>query len=161
MLKTAAGTKVYVSSAPVTDETDTLAEFVALDWVEVGLVENLPEYGDEAAAVTFTSLGDGRVRKGKGARDAGSMTLTFGNDPEDEGQLAVVAAEGTNYAYGFRVVYPDRPVPAGSDTEEFFRGIVRSRRRGGGDVNAVLRRSAIVDIDSEVFEKPASRIATP
>jgi hypothetical protein len=157
MLKTAAGTKVYISTTPVADETDTLAEFTALQWAEIGLVENLPEYGDEAAAVTFTSLGDGRVRKGKGARDAGSMSLTFGNDPEDEGQLAVIAAEGTNYSYGFRVVYPDRPNPTGTDTEEFFRGIVRSKRRAGGDVNAVLRRTATVDIDSEVFEKPATR----
>jgi hypothetical protein len=154
-VRTAAGTKVYIGPA-TTEATDTVAEFSAITWTEIGGVTALPEYGDESAAVTSTDLGTARVRKGKGARDAGTATLTVNNDPADAGQQALVTAEGTNFVYPFRVVYPDRPAPGGTDTEEFFRGIVRSKRRGGGDVNSVMTRVFIVDVDSQIYEKPAT-----
>jgi hypothetical protein len=155
-VKTAAGTKVFISAA-TTEATDTIAEYDALTpWTEVGLVETIGEYGDESAAVTFTSLGDSRVRKGKGARDAGNVTITVGNDPGDAGQAALIAAEGTNFVYAFKVVYPDRKTPAGTDSVEYFRGIVMSKRKAVGDVNAVIRRTFNVAIDSPITEKPAT-----
>jgi hypothetical protein len=154
-VKTAAGTKVFISAA-TTDATDTVAEFDALTWTEIGLVESIGEYGDESAAVTFTTLGDSRVRKGKGARDAGNVAITVGSDPADAGQTALIAAEGTNFIYGFKIVYPDRKTPTGADSTEYFRGIVMSKRKTTGDVNAVIRRTFNVAIDSPVYEKPAT-----
>lgn len=155
-LKTAAGTKVYIGPANGASPPNNITALAALSWTEIGLVETTPEYGDESASVTFTSLGDGRVRKGKGARDAGSMALTVGNDPADPGQSALVAAEATQFTYPFRIVYPDRLTSGGTDSEEFFHGLVRSKRRTGGDVNSILRRTFNVDIDSQVWEKPAT-----
>jgi len=154
-VRTAAGTKIYIGP-DVLETVDTVEELSALVFTEIKGVTTTPEVGDESASVTSTDLGSARVRKGKGARDAGSATLTVNNDPIDPGQQALVAAEKTNLVYAFKIVYPDRPNAAGTDTEEYFRAIVRGKRRTGGDVNSVLQRTFNVDIDSEVFEKPAT-----
>ena len=91
---TATGTRFYIGPAGTSAQFDTLAEFEAIsDWTEVGLVENLGEFGDESTAVTGAALGDGRIRKAKGARDAGTMAVIVFHDPTDVGQAALQAAQ--------------------------------------------------------------------
>src|SRR5215210_8942445 len=95
-ITTASGTKIYVSSAAAAASVDTQAEFEALTWVEVGLVEDVGEFGDESNPVTFAALGDARVRRSKGARDAGILSITCGWDTADVGQIKLIAAEASN-----------------------------------------------------------------
>ena len=152
---TASGTKIYIGPA-VAASVDTLAEFQAISpWTEIGLVENVGEYGDESAAVTFAAVGDGRMRKSKGARDAGTLALTCGHDPLDAGQAAVEAAEATNLKYAFKVVIPDGPAGY-SNTIQYFRGLVMSKRKNVGTNDNVVRNNYAIAIDSEIFEDPAS-----
>ena len=154
---TASGSKIFIGPATTAAATDTLAEFSALTaWVEVGLAETLGEFGDEATSVKFSSLSDARVRKAKGVKDAGTMALTVGRDTSDAGQDALVAAEGTNNKYPFKVVYPDRLTPTGTDSIEYFRALVLSKRTNIGGADNIIRRAFSLDIDSEIFNVDAT-----
>ena len=152
---TASGTKVYVGPAVITANADSLAEFQAITaWVEIGLVESLGEFGDESADVSFAALGDGRTRHAKGARDAGTMAITVAHDPTDTGQAAIELAEQADDNYAFRVTLPDGPVGY-SNTELYFRGLVRSRRKNVGTNDNVIRNTYNVGVNSEIFTDPA------
>lgn len=155
---TASGTKVYIGSAVTSAAADSLTEFQAMTpWTEIGLIESLGEFGDESADVAFAVIGDGRTRHAKGARDAGTMTITCAHDPTDVGQAALDAAEATKDNYAFRVTLPDGP-PNYSDTELYFRGLVRSKRKNVGTNDNVIRNTYNVGVNSEVFTSLASSI---
>ncbi len=145
------GVKIFIAPQAATVPANAAA-YAALTWTEIGLVESLGEYGDAAAAVNFTSLGDGRVRKGKGSRDAGDLTITCGHDASDVGQQALVAAEATNFRYPFKVQYPNKLNATGTDEMHYFVGKVMSKRNSGAAVNDVVRRTFTIAIDSAITE---------
>lgn len=154
---TASGTRVYIGAAVTDAQADSLAEFEAMTgWTEIGLIESVGEFGDQSNDVSFAAIGDGRMRHAKGARDAGSMTLTCAHDPLDAGQAAVEAAEGTNDNYAFKVTIPDAPTGAYTDTAIYFRGLVRSKRKNIGSNDNVVRNTYEVGVNSELFTDPAS-----
>jgi hypothetical protein len=155
-ITTASGTRVFVG--PATDSTfDTLAEFQAISpWTEVGLVESVGEFGDKSNPITFEALGDSRVRKAKGARDAGTLAIVCGADPTDVGQLALTAAEETNSNYAFKVILPDQIGGVGIPTTLYFRGLVMGKRLNVGNNSNVIRRNFDVGINSQIFEDAAS-----
>lgn len=153
---TANGSKIYIGSAAVTSTMDTVAEFQAVTaWTEIGLVEDLSELGDEAAPVTGAAVGDGRIRKAKGARDAGTLQLICFHDPLDTGQAAVIAAEATNNNYPFKIVLNDGPAGY-SDTIQYFRGLVMGKRLRMGTNDNIMRRVFGIGVNSEVFEEISS-----
>lgn len=155
---TASGTRIYIGASAVTSTSaDSLAEFEALTvWNEIGLVENLGEFGDQSNDVSFAVIGDGRIRHAKGARDAGTLTITVAHDPLDVGQLAVEAAEATNDNYPFKVVLPDAPTAAYQDSVYYFRGLIMSKRKNVGTNDNVVRNTYNVGINSEIFSDPAT-----
>lgn len=156
-IQTTSGARFFISNSSITSAVDTIAEFEATSqWIEIGLVEDLGELGDEASAVTGAAIGDGRIRKAKGARDAGTLAVVCFHDPIDTGQLAVIAAEGTNNNYGFKIILPDSPSQAYSDTIQYFRGLVMSKRLRLGTNDNIMRRVFNIGVNSEVFEDPAS-----
>lgn len=156
-IQTTSGARFFISNASITSAVDTIGEFEATSqWIEVGLVEDLGELGDEASAVTGAAIGDGRIRKAKGARDAGTLAVICFHDPIDVGQLAVIAAEATNNNYGFKIILPDSPSQAYSDTIQYFRGLVMSKRLRLGTNDNIMRRMFNIGVNSEVFEDPAS-----
>lgn len=112
---TSAAAKVYVGPQ-AGDAVDSLAEFDALNYTLIGEVQSLGQFGDEAKIVTFEALGDSRVRKSKGARDAGSFEIVCGRDPSDVGQIALKGAQLTNKTYAFKVVGGDAITPQVSGT---------------------------------------------
>lgn len=153
---TASGTKYYVGPSGTSAQYDTLAEFEAVTvWTEIGLVENGGEFGDEASAVTGAALGDARIRKAKGARDAGTLGMVVFHDPLDAGQAAMEAAEQTNDNYVFKVVLNDGPAGY-SDSIQYFRGLVMSRRLSVGTNDNIMRVNYNIGINSEIFENPSS-----
>lgn len=155
-LITASGTTIAIGPAAA-DSVDTTSEFAALTpYVPIGFVESLGEFGDSSSVVNFAVIGDGRVRKSKGARDAGDIVLTVGHDPLDAGQLALEAAEATKNNFAFKVVLPDRSVPGNTDTIIYFRGKVMSKRRNVGTNDNIVRRTFTIGIDSPLYETPAT-----
>lgn len=143
------GTKVYISTS-VTSEPADAAAYAALSWTEIGDVESLGEFGDDAPILTAQTLQDERVFKAKGARDAGTLTMTVLDRPDDAGQIALIAAEATKYNYPFKVVLPNRLTIAGTDQTEYFIGLVSSKRLNVGDNSNFLRRTFMVAINSKV-----------
>jgi Phage tail tube protein, TTP len=156
---TASGTKVYIGVAVTDLEADTLAEFVAMsNWTEIGLIESVGEFGDQANDVTFAALGDSRMRHAKGARDAGTMAIVCAHDPLDAGQAAVELAEQTKSNFAFRVVLPDAPTPTFAPTTIYFRGLVQSRRKNIGTNDNVMRNNYNVGVNSELFTQVATSV---
>lgn len=152
---TTSGSRFFIG--PASDSTvDTLAEFQAISgWTEIGLIEDLGEDGDEASAVTGASIGDARVRKAKGARDAGTKTIICFHDPLDAGQAAIELAEQDNNNYAFKQIISDGPAGY-NDTIEYFRGLVMSRRKRFGTNDTIIRNVYAIGINSAIYTDPAS-----
>jgi len=149
---TASGTKVYIGAAVTDQEADTLTEFQAMSaWVEIGLIESVGEFGDQANDVTFAALGDARMRHAKGARDAGSMAIVCAHDPTDVGQAAIELAEQSDNNFAFKVILPDSPTANFENTVLYFRGLVQSRRKNIGTNDNVIRNNYNVGVNSELF----------
>lgn len=147
-VNTASGAKLFIGG---TTPTSTLVAFAALTWVEVGEIEDLGEFGDESAQVEFTALSDARVRKLKGPRNAGSITVVTGDDPLDTGQIAMEAAEASPLAYNFKVTLNDARTVGGTNSNHYFRGKVFSKRRNVGNASNVVKRTFTVGVDTAVL----------
>jgi hypothetical protein len=144
-------TKIYVAAA-VAAEPANAAAYAGLTWTEIGNVDSVGEYGDEAAEVTANVLGQGRTKVMKGVRNAGGMSLVVNRDDGDTGQAAMVAAELTKFTYPFKVVYPNRLNATGTDGVDYFIGLVMSKRVSGGQVDSIVRRTFNVRVNSKVTE---------
>lgn len=152
-VRTAAGSRLFIG--PANEVADTQEEFEALSpYVEVGEIEDLGEIGDTAGEVTFTELGNRRVRKLKGSFNAGSLNLVVGYDAGDAGQAAMLAAFPSDSDYAFKITLNDA-VDEDSDatpTTIFFRAKVMSKPLRIGAVENVVRRAFTLGINSEVIE---------
>lgn len=149
------GTKIYIGPATTLTSAAAIAG-ATITWVEIGEVESITEFGDQASTITFNSLSDGRVRKRKGVRDAGDVTVNVANDPLDLGQIACIEAEKTKFYYPFKVVPADAPTEAGEDSEFYFGALVMSARINPGAANATIMRSIVLAINTDVHEQPAT-----
>ena len=152
-INTAGGSRFFIGT---TAPADDLAEFEADSYIEVGEVEDLGELGDEAEQITFTALKDGRVRKLKGPRDAGTMAIVCGADSSDEGQAAMIEAEASPLDFNFMVILNDQLTLSGTPTTLFYRGKVMSKRRNIGNVSNVVRYNFNVGVNSAVLEVQAT-----
>jgi hypothetical protein len=153
---TASGTIVYIGPQVTDVQADTLIEFQALSgWTSIGLIESVGEFGDQNNDVTFSAIGDSRVRHAKGAADAGTMALVCAHDPFDAGQLALELAQQTNLNFAFRVTLPDSPGTPFTNTEIYFRGLVASRRKNIGTNDNVVRNNYNVLVNSPLFTAPS------
>lgn len=151
----AGGTRFYIGTTLAINqnqsESAVVAEFATDTYTEVGEVENLGEFGDESNVITFTSLSDTRVRKFKGARDAGTLALVTGDDPLDVGQDALIVAEGQPNDYNFKVVLNDPVTLSGLTSVHYFRGKVLSKRLQVNDVNSIVKRMFSIGVNSAIF----------
>jgi hypothetical protein len=153
----ASGTKVFITTAALATIPANAAAWEALTWTEIGLVENIGNFGDSASSQNFSALGDARVRKAKGARDGGNMTVTCGYDGTDAGQTAVVAAEATNVKYGVKIELPNKIViPTGTNELRFFRALVNSAQTQIGGNDDIVRLVTEFGIDSAIVKKAAT-----
>ena len=146
----ASGSKLFIGGVNVSLTQDR-AEYEADSYIEVGELEDLGEFGDESETINFTSLADGRTRKLKGPRDAGTMPVVVGDDMTDEGQTAMEAAEGTPFDYNFYVELNDAVTLGGNPSKHYFAGKVMTKRRNVGNASNVVRRSFAVGINSAII----------
>lgn len=152
-LQTSANCKFYIGTkAPAAD----LTEFQADTYTEVGSIEDLGEFGDAFNAVTFTSLGDGRVRKLKGTKDAGDMTLVVAFDAGDAGQTALVAAANDTSSDGYNCKVELNDMGTTNPTTFYFRAQVMGARITVGAADNVIRRNVTIAIDSAVLMQEAA-----
>jgi hypothetical protein len=151
----ATGTRVFIGEA-VTDEPANVAAYAGLLWTEIGDVESVGDFGDDAPIITASTLQDERIFKAKGPRDAGTLTITVLDKPDDNGQIAAIAAEGTRFNYPFRIVLPNRLTTGGNDQTEYLIGLVSSKRLSVGDNQNIVRRVFSVAINSKITTAPAT-----
>ena len=156
-ISTSAGTKIYIG--PVNTTANTKSAYAALSYTEIGGVETISEFGDTAQIATFLGLGDARVRKYKGADDAGDVTITVGNDATNAGQIAAIAASKTKFDYAFKVVTADGADSNDTDSTFYFRGPMTSRRVTIGGANDVTKRAFVIAINSEIIEDPSTVVS--
>lgn len=113
-----AGAKIYLGPAvsTVPDDADiNEALFSSTVFTEIKGWQTMGAIGDAAALITESIISSGRDWKGKGTRNAGSMQNNFVILPEDAGQIALIAAEKTDYNYPFKLAFDDTP-PAKTST---------------------------------------------
>jgi hypothetical protein len=146
---TATGAKVFIAPAQPTIPVDAAA-YAALTWTEITLLESIGEYGDQSSVVTAAVLGDGRMRKAKGARDAGEASIVAFPKATDPGQLAIIAAESTYNLYPIKVVLPNRLVAGGTDEINYFMGLVTSKRRNIGANDNIVRDTYGIAVNSAI-----------
>jgi hypothetical protein len=152
------GAKIYIGP---TTPASTASAYAALAYAELGEVESIGEFGDQASTITFTSLGDGRVRKRKGVRDAGDLSVMVANDPRNPGQIAAIAAEKTSFTYAFKIVLEDAPDSNDTDSTFYFHGLVSSARLNIGAANEIIKRAFSVLIDTAIIEVPSAHVTGP
>jgi hypothetical protein len=150
-LYTASGTKVFIAPAQASEPANAAA-YAALTWTEITGIESVGEFGDESSIVTGAAIGDGRINKAKGARDAGGMSLVVFPDPEDDGQLALIAAEATNLYYPIKVEEPNKLTGGGTNGIDYFMGLVSSKRKNIGNNDNIVRRTFNIAVTSKVTE---------
>jgi len=154
-IETTSGTKFYISTTAAASTVDTLPEYEALTWTEVMEVEDLGNVGDVSSEVTGAAIGDSRVRKAKGARNAGTMNvICFDTVPLDAGQTAVIAAEASNSNYAFKIELPEPVV--GTAATIYFRGLVMSNELRLGTNDNIRRRAFNIGVNSALTEEPAT-----
>lgn len=149
-----AGAKLFIGD---TTECDTIEDYEMVAWTEVGEVENFGEFGKAYQLVTFNPVGDKRTRKFKGAYNEGAISLVLGRSPDDSGQAALRVAVDDPRSYNFKITLDDDPGVTGSNpTTFYFAGKAMSYTINLADVNAVVRSTATIEIDSDILEQAAS-----
>ncbi|MHC2298148.1 hypothetical protein [Rhizobium mongolense] len=109
-----AGAKIHIGPAvnSVPDDADVDAtDFASTVFTEVKGWQTMGAIGDAATLISEDIISQGRTLKAKGTRNAGSMQNNFIILPDDAGQIALIAAEATDYNYPFKMTFDDaRPV---------------------------------------------------
>lgn len=155
-ISAAGGVTVEIGTANTLGTATMLADFEADSYIEISEVEDGGQLGDESASITFTGLKDGRVKKLKGPRDAGTLALVCGALPNDPGQDAAVAAQLTKFDYNFRITLNDALELGGTGTVLYFFAQVMGDRRNIGNVSNVVKRTFNLGVNSAIFEVAAT-----
>ena len=148
------GASLHICTTPQTSEPSEV-EYQALTFIEVKEAEGIGSFGDTASEVTFTSLGDSRTRRLKGARDAGVLEVVLGADYADAGQLALIAAEKTTHNYAFKVVFNDAP-PGGTPSERYFIGMVAAVPEAIDTADNVVKLNCSIWVNSAITRVSAA-----
>lgn len=157
-INTSQGTRIYVGPATFAEPASPTA-YAALTYVEMKNLESISPLGDQAGNISFSDMALQRVRKFKGARDAGQVTVTTGHDPLDPGQIAAIAAEKTNNNYAFKMTLVDAADANDTNSVFYFLAKVMQARVQPGDANSILKREYVLDIDTKLTE--VASIAVP
>lgn len=157
-VKTGTGAKLAIGTVLATPN-GTKAEYEADSYINIGDLAEVPEFGDERAAVKFTALSDGRTRTARGVADAGEMEITYAHLTGDAGQDALKAAFAATSQnadeFNFRLQFADQI--STSPTTLYFRARVLSAPRYKGlTPDGVVLIGAKLAVNTTVLEVPAA-----
>lgn len=154
-----AGAKIFIGPAKdVPDEDVDAADFTGITWTEIKGWQTMGAVGDAAALITESIISRGRDIKMKGTRNAGSMSNNFVIQPSDPGQIALIAAEATDYNYPFKIEFDDAPASgsAPTPTMKYFIGLVTTAQEQGGGANTARLLNGTIEINTNVLTVPAA-----
>lgn len=143
-VQTSAGTTIGVSlTLPSTEDTESSTGYPSLTFALIGEVESIGEYGVEYNEVTFTSLGDRKVRKLKGSYNPGTVSLTIALDGSDAGQGDVQTALDQDEDVAFAVTLQDGSI-------EYFSGKVMSFTTNVSSVDSITMGTVSIGINTDI-----------
>jgi hypothetical protein len=160
-LYSVAGCKLYIGGV-LDDQSDDFvaSDFSSVEWTEVSGWSQCGAIGDTSQVITTSLIGEGRDKKMKGTRNAGSMQNVFACDDTDAGQIALIAAEKTNKNYAFKIELNDAasgpPSPVPVPSMRYFIGMVMSASEQGGEANTVRNLDCTIEINSNVVRVAAN-----
>ena len=145
-----AGCKFYVSTNPFAElAVDAVAgDYSAVTWIEVKKWTQMGTFGDSAQLINTDLIGEGRTKKQKGTKNAGSMANVFANDSTDPGQQKLLAASQSYSSYAFKVELNDKLTTVNST--RLMYGLVMTAQSVGGGANTVQTFNATVEINSNI-----------
>ena len=152
------GTKIFIAAA-VSSEPANAAAYAALTWVEIGNVASYAPLGDKVNIINAPVVGDSRVRKAAGSRDAGDVTLKIYPDDSDSGQTALVAAAVTNSTYPFRLDYPAASkitVPGGTVAKRYFLAVVAGGQESPGGNEDIITAEYTLAVTTQITRVAAT-----
>lgn len=157
-IKTGTGCTLAIGTTLATTN-GTQAEYEADSYTAIGELAEVPEFGDQRASVQFIPLSDSRVRKARGAADAGETEIIYMHSTGDAGQEALKAAYAvTSHAadeFNFRVQFNDQI--STNPTTLYFRAKVMSAPRYKGLTNdGVILNGATLAINTAILEVDAA-----
>ena len=141
-VRTSAGTTLRVTaSAPATFNSAGYTTLFSTSPVPalVGEVTDLGEFGREYALVTHMPVGNRGTQKFKGSFNEGTITLSFGLDTDDAGQIIMKAASISDNDYSFMVTTQN-------GDKYFFRAQIMSWKVGVGSVDSITTATATLEI---------------
>lgn len=126
-----------------------------IDWTTIGTVETFGNHGMTAQEINFTAIEDAVVQKLKGSKNYGTMSLTLGHIPIDDGQVLVATASESQNRYSVRLTYP---VGDGEATPEihYIDGLIMSREFQDGGANDVRKLAVSIAVCRKQVEKAAT-----
>lgn len=141
---TSAGTAILIS--PTIPATFDSAGYKNLkDFVEIGEVSDLGEFGREYNIVKFQPLKDRRTVKRKGSYDDGTVTIQLAKVASDAGQQALNAALNSDVSRSIQIVLQD-------GSTFFFTAQVASGTTNVGNVDQITSGSVKLEIDTDIIE---------
>jgi hypothetical protein len=150
---TSAKTKLYICATAHTTATDTVAEYDALTWVEVGEVISFSEFGASYDEITHIPISTGVAQKFKGTRNDGTMQLSLGRAPSDAGQALIVTALDSYDSFPIKIELNDLPTGTGAKPTRFvFAGRVMSYTVNPGSASSVVTAGCNIAINGTVLE---------
>lgn len=141
-MSSAGSTLALTASLPASENQ---AGYEALTYTNVGEITDLGEFGKEYNLISFTALGNRRVRKLKGSYNNGALQLQLARDTADAGQTSLRTALGSDNSYSFRVTLQN-------GTDLYFQGKVMSYRTVVGSVDSVTGATTAIEIDTDIVE---------
>jgi len=159
-LTTAANADLAIGTQAAIDtssDSAAITDFQNDTYQPVGEIETIPSFGDSINSVNFTAVGDARVRKFKGSRDAGSIELTLGFKVDDPGQVDLKAAldDESQDDFNFRATINDK-TSGGSNTVFYFSGKVMSRNVEPSSVDNIVKATVNIAINSAIYQVDGS-----
>lgn len=142
-IMTSAGSTLGISA--VLPSTFDATGYNALTYTAVGEITDLGEFGTEYSLVSFTALGNRRVRKFKGSYNNGQLALQLGRDTSDAGQTALRNALASDNSYAFKVTLQN-------GTKLYFTAKVMSYKTSIGSVDQITGANASLEVDSDIVE---------
>lgn len=149
-VNTSAGSKIYIGTTASNPTGDS--------YVEVAEVTNIGEFGRVYNEINFTSLSDRNVRKYKGSRNDGNITLALGRSASDAGQAAAALALDSDQDYNFKITLNDDTDVTGSVPTTFvFKAKVMSYVTNVAGPDNVVTATISLGIKSgSITETPAT-----
>lgn len=154
-----AGQRIYIGAAMELPDTDMVAgDFDDVVWTEIKYWTQMGAIGDAAALITTQLIDRNRDVKQKGTRNAGQMQNVFAVAATDPGQIALIAAEATQFNYPIKVENNDKPAVGASpkNSQRLFMALVTSAQDPGGAANTVQTLNSTFEINSNIVRVAAS-----